>query len=159
MVGAELDSADLAKLTVAEMLKRQIIINCTSDTVLRFLPPYLIERSHIDTAVAALDEIFTQNAAALSGAQNTHAAGGQHVASKATIERGNPPCPFKTTLTFSTLPRVLRRRPLLDCGPLGAEVRGFSGSAPRKAQPARLPPCSRCKQMVLMFEKLACARS
>jgi acetylornithine/N-succinyldiaminopimelate aminotransferase len=78
MIGTELDSADLAKLTVAEMLKRHIIINCTSDTVLRFLPPYLIERSHIDTAVAALDEIFTQHAAAFSGAQNTHAAGGQH---------------------------------------------------------------------------------
>src|SRR6202043_2454718 len=35
MIGAELDSADLAKLTVAEMLKRHIIINSTSDTVLR----------------------------------------------------------------------------------------------------------------------------
>jgi acetylornithine/N-succinyldiaminopimelate aminotransferase len=78
MIGAELDSADLAKLTVAEMLKRRIIINCTSDTVLRFLPPYIIERPHVDTAVAALDEIFTQHAAAFSGAQNTHAAGGQH---------------------------------------------------------------------------------
>ncbi len=78
MIGAELDSADLAKLTVAEMLKRHIIINCTSDTVLRFLPPYIIERSHVDTAVAALDEIFTQHAAAFSGAQNAHAAGGQH---------------------------------------------------------------------------------
>src|SRR5258708_2902201 len=78
MIGAELDSADLAKLTVAEMLKRRIIINCTSDTVLRFLPPYIIERPQFDTAVAALDEIFTQHAAAFSGAQNTHAAGGQH---------------------------------------------------------------------------------
>lgn len=66
MVGAELDSADLAKLTVAEMLKRRIVINCTSDTVLRFLPPYILERAHVDTAIAALDEIFTQHAAALS---------------------------------------------------------------------------------------------
>ena len=78
MIGMELDSADLAKLTVAEMLKRRIIINCTSDTVLRFLPPYIIERAHADTATSALDEIFTQHAAALSGAQTTHAAGGQH---------------------------------------------------------------------------------
>src|ERR1035438_5488761 len=45
MVAAELDSADLAKLIVAEMLKRHILINCTSDTVLRFLPPYILERS------------------------------------------------------------------------------------------------------------------
>ena len=45
MIAAELDSAELAKLTVAEMLKRRILINCTSDTVLRFLPPYILERA------------------------------------------------------------------------------------------------------------------
>jgi acetylornithine aminotransferase/acetylornithine/N-succinyldiaminopimelate aminotransferase len=64
MLAAELDSAELAKLTVAEMLKRRILINCTSDTVLRFLPPYILERAHVDTAIAALDEIFTEHAAA-----------------------------------------------------------------------------------------------
>ena len=64
MVAAELDSADLAKKTVAEMLKRKILINCTSDTVLRFLPPFILERAHVDTAIAALDEIFTEHAAA-----------------------------------------------------------------------------------------------
>ena len=42
MLAAELDSADLAKLTVAEMLERHILINRTSDTVLRFLPPYIL---------------------------------------------------------------------------------------------------------------------
>jgi acetylornithine aminotransferase/acetylornithine/N-succinyldiaminopimelate aminotransferase len=62
MIAAELDSADLAKLTVAEMLKRHIVINCTSDTVLRFLPPYILQRQHVDTAIAALDEIFTEHA-------------------------------------------------------------------------------------------------
>jgi acetylornithine aminotransferase/acetylornithine/N-succinyldiaminopimelate aminotransferase len=69
IIGAELDSAALAKLAVAEMLKRHILINCTSDTVLRFLPPYILERSHVDTAIAALDEIFTEHAA-LSGAHS-----------------------------------------------------------------------------------------
>jgi acetylornithine aminotransferase/acetylornithine/N-succinyldiaminopimelate aminotransferase len=73
MIAAELDSAELAKLTVAEMLKRHILINCTSDTVLRFLPPYILERSHVDTAIAALDEIFTVHAAA-----HNASAGGQH---------------------------------------------------------------------------------
>lgn len=63
MLAAEVDSADLAKLMVAEMLKRRIVINCTSDTVLRFLPPYILERAHVDTAIAALDEIFTEHAA------------------------------------------------------------------------------------------------
>jgi len=64
IIGAELDSAELAKLTVAEMLKRHILINCTSDTVLRFLPPYILTRAHVDTAIAALDEIFTEQAVA-----------------------------------------------------------------------------------------------
>jgi acetylornithine aminotransferase/acetylornithine/N-succinyldiaminopimelate aminotransferase len=66
MLAAELDSTDLAKLTVAEMLKRRILINCTSDTVLRFLPPYILEREHVDQAIDALDAIFTEHAAAHS---------------------------------------------------------------------------------------------
>ena len=64
MVAAELNSADLAKLTVTEMLKRHVIINCTSDTVLRFLPPFIFERAHVDTTIAALDEVFTAQIAA-----------------------------------------------------------------------------------------------
>lgn len=75
MIGAELDSAELAKLTVAEMLKRHILINCTSETTLRFLPPYILERAHVDTAIAALDEIFTEHAAAFSGAAALAAGG------------------------------------------------------------------------------------
>ena len=62
MVAAELDSAELAKAVAAEMLKRHILINCTSETVLRFLPAYILERAHVDTAIAALDEIFTEHA-------------------------------------------------------------------------------------------------
>jgi acetylornithine/N-succinyldiaminopimelate aminotransferase len=62
MVAAEVDSADLGKHTVQEMLKRHILINCTSDTVLRFLPPYILEKSHVDEAIAALDSIFTEHA-------------------------------------------------------------------------------------------------
>jgi acetylornithine/N-succinyldiaminopimelate aminotransferase len=63
MLAAEVDSADLAKLVVSEMLKRRVIINCTSDTVLRFLPPFILKREHVDTAIAALDEIFTEHTA------------------------------------------------------------------------------------------------
>jgi acetylornithine/N-succinyldiaminopimelate aminotransferase len=66
MLAAELDSAELGKQVVAGMLKRRMLINCTSDTVLRFLPPYILERSHVDEAVRALDEILTENAAAKS---------------------------------------------------------------------------------------------
>jgi acetylornithine aminotransferase/acetylornithine/N-succinyldiaminopimelate aminotransferase len=77
MLAAELDSAELGKLVVAEMLKRRILINCTSDTVLRLLPPYILERAHVDTAIAALDEILTEHsgAASTSGAA-AHSIGG-----------------------------------------------------------------------------------
>jgi acetylornithine aminotransferase/acetylornithine/N-succinyldiaminopimelate aminotransferase len=68
MLAAELDSAPLAKQVVQEMLKRHILINCTSDTTLRFLPPFILEKAHIDHAVAALDEILTEFA-------NTHTVG------------------------------------------------------------------------------------
>ena len=76
MLAAELDNADLAKQTVAEMLKRRIVINCTSDTVLRFLPPFTLDRKHVDEAIKALDEIFTEKAAAVSAAEQT--AGGDN---------------------------------------------------------------------------------
>jgi acetylornithine/N-succinyldiaminopimelate aminotransferase len=60
------------------MLKHHIVINRTSDTVLRFLPPYILEHAHVDTAIRALDEILTEHAAAFSGPPNTaNAAGGQ----------------------------------------------------------------------------------
>jgi len=77
MLAAELDNADLAKQTVAEMLKRHIVINCTSDTVLRFLPPFILERKHVDEAIKALDGIFTEKAAAVSAANE--AAGGTNL--------------------------------------------------------------------------------
>jgi len=59
MLGLELNSADHAKQIAADLLTRRIIVNRTSETVLRFLPPFLLERSHIDTAIAALDEVIT----------------------------------------------------------------------------------------------------
>ena len=77
MIAAEVNSADLAKLVVAEMLKRRIVINCTSDTVLRFLPPYILHRNHVDTAIRALDEIFTEHAAYAAAAPAAHPTGGQ----------------------------------------------------------------------------------
>jgi acetylornithine aminotransferase/acetylornithine/N-succinyldiaminopimelate aminotransferase len=46
------------------MLKHHIVINCTSDTVLRFLPPFIFERVHVDTTIAALDKVFTAFTAA-----------------------------------------------------------------------------------------------
>jgi acetylornithine/N-succinyldiaminopimelate aminotransferase len=76
MLAADLDSADLAKLTVQEMLKRKILINCTSDTVLRFLPPFILQKEDVDQAIAALDEVFTKHANG-TAAGNAKEVGGQ----------------------------------------------------------------------------------
>jgi acetylornithine aminotransferase/acetylornithine/N-succinyldiaminopimelate aminotransferase len=76
MIGVELDSAELAKTAAAEMLAQHIILNRTSETVLRFLPPYILERKHVDIAVAALDAILTSNASyAAQAATGEHAHG------------------------------------------------------------------------------------
>jgi acetylornithine aminotransferase/acetylornithine/N-succinyldiaminopimelate aminotransferase len=71
MIGLELHSADLAKTVLGEMLKRHIILNRTHETVLRFLPPYLITTHHVDQTIAALDELLTQHAAVSSIAAKT----------------------------------------------------------------------------------------
>ncbi len=70
MLGLELDSTELATQVAAEMLACRIIINRTSDTVLRFLPPFILERKHVDLTIAALDSIFHRltTSAALAGA-------------------------------------------------------------------------------------------
>ncbi len=68
------------------MLKRRILINCTSDTVLRFLPPYILERAHVDTAIKALDEIFSEYAD--SGRVQRHPQEDTNVASRTTMEPG-----------------------------------------------------------------------
>jgi len=73
MLAADLDSADLAKQVVADMLARRILINRTSETVLRFLPPYILTKEHVDTAIAALDEIFTERAPQSAAASSTGA--------------------------------------------------------------------------------------
>jgi acetylornithine/N-succinyldiaminopimelate aminotransferase len=65
MLGIEINSADLAQRVATQMMERRIIINRTSETVLRLLPPFLLERQHVDTAIKAFDEIFS---AALAGA-------------------------------------------------------------------------------------------
>jgi acetylornithine/N-succinyldiaminopimelate aminotransferase len=68
MLALELRSADTAKSVAAAMLGRRILINRTSETVLRFLPPYILATSHVDLAIAALDEILEQHAPTESGA-------------------------------------------------------------------------------------------
>jgi acetylornithine/N-succinyldiaminopimelate aminotransferase len=59
MLGVELNSADLAKSVTAQLMERQIIVNRTDETVLRFLPPFILERKHVETTIKALDEIVS----------------------------------------------------------------------------------------------------
>jgi acetylornithine aminotransferase/acetylornithine/N-succinyldiaminopimelate aminotransferase len=56
MQAIELDSPDLAKAVLKKMLDAGIIINRTHDTVLRFLPPYIIQKKHVDQVIKALDQ-------------------------------------------------------------------------------------------------------
>jgi acetylornithine aminotransferase/acetylornithine/N-succinyldiaminopimelate aminotransferase len=59
MVGLELDSAELAKTVQKAMLEKRIIINRTHETVLRFLPPYVVTKKQVEVVVKALDEILS----------------------------------------------------------------------------------------------------
>jgi acetylornithine aminotransferase/acetylornithine/N-succinyldiaminopimelate aminotransferase len=61
MLAIDLDSADLAKAVLAELLAQGILINRTHDTVLRFLPPYIIEKKHVDVVVRALDSALRKS--------------------------------------------------------------------------------------------------
>jgi len=58
MLAAQLDSAELAKSVLAALLSRRILINRTDETVLRFLPPFILEREHVDATLRAIDEIL-----------------------------------------------------------------------------------------------------
>jgi acetylornithine/N-succinyldiaminopimelate aminotransferase len=64
MLALDLNSADLAKAVVRRLLDQGIIINRTHDTVLRFLPPYIIEKRHVDEVIRALDQALGVHASA-----------------------------------------------------------------------------------------------
>jgi acetylornithine/N-succinyldiaminopimelate aminotransferase len=55
MLAMELDSAETAKAVVSTLLAKRILINRTHETVLRFLPPYIIQEKHVDEVIRALD--------------------------------------------------------------------------------------------------------
>jgi acetylornithine/N-succinyldiaminopimelate aminotransferase len=60
MVGMEL-AVPGAKF-VQKCLERGVIINCTHETVLRFVPPLIVSRVEIDRLIAILDGIFKEEA-------------------------------------------------------------------------------------------------
>ena len=59
MLAAELESVELAKAVHLGMLKRHVIVNRAHDVVLRILPPFILERKHVDHAITTLDTVLT----------------------------------------------------------------------------------------------------
>lgn len=56
MLGMELDM-NCAEM-VDDMRNRGVLINCTADNVLRFVPPLVIGKEHIDTVISHLDDML-----------------------------------------------------------------------------------------------------
>jgi acetylornithine/N-succinyldiaminopimelate aminotransferase len=60
MVGAEMSFP--SKSVVTKMLECGFLISCTHDTVLRFLPPYIIKRTEISSMLTNLEEVIVSEA-------------------------------------------------------------------------------------------------
>ena len=58
MLGVELSMP--GKDIVTEAMANGLLINCTHDTVLRFLPPYIITEKEVDQAVKVLGKVFAK---------------------------------------------------------------------------------------------------
>ena len=43
---------------VLDAIEQGLLINCTHDTVLRFLPPYIATEKEIDRAISILKRVF-----------------------------------------------------------------------------------------------------
>jgi acetylornithine/N-succinyldiaminopimelate aminotransferase len=56
MIGVEL--AFSGKQLVLDGIKEGLLFNCTHDTVLRFLPPYILSEQDVDRAIAVLGRLF-----------------------------------------------------------------------------------------------------
>ena len=39
-------------------MKEGLLFNCTHETVLRFLPPYILTEQDVDRAITVLDKLF-----------------------------------------------------------------------------------------------------
>ena len=60
MLALELESGEAASAAVEKARERGFLINCTADRVLRFVPPLIIEREHIDKLIEVLDQILKE---------------------------------------------------------------------------------------------------
>jgi acetylornithine/succinyldiaminopimelate/putrescine aminotransferase len=60
MIGVELSIP--GKPMVLDAMEQGLLINCTHDTVLRFLPPYVITEKEIDRGMKILNRVFKKAA-------------------------------------------------------------------------------------------------
>ena len=56
MIGVELDRP--GKQMVIDGMAVGLLFNCTHDTVLRFLPPYILTEKEVDLAIRGLNKVF-----------------------------------------------------------------------------------------------------
>ena len=68
MAALEIDSPEVAKAVVKSMLEQGVVINRTHETALRFLPPFLIERKHVDEMTKKLEKALEVASAAAAPA-------------------------------------------------------------------------------------------
>jgi acetylornithine/N-succinyldiaminopimelate aminotransferase len=69
MIGMELESAELAKTIFKQLLDRGIVVNRTDETVIRFLPPFIIQKKHVDHAIRQLEHVLAKNTASVATAE------------------------------------------------------------------------------------------
>jgi acetylornithine/succinyldiaminopimelate/putrescine aminotransferase len=60
MLGAELSTKQIADAVVTKAREKGFLINCTAEKVLRFVPPLIVEREHIDRLITVLDKILME---------------------------------------------------------------------------------------------------
>ena len=58
MIGVELDI--VGKQMVNDGFENGLLFNCTHETVLRFLPAYILKEKHVDKAIKGLKKIFSK---------------------------------------------------------------------------------------------------
>jgi acetylornithine/N-succinyldiaminopimelate aminotransferase len=58
MIGVDLDIP--GKQIVLDAMARGLLINCTHETVLRFLPPYITTEKEVDSAMKTLSRLFAK---------------------------------------------------------------------------------------------------
>jgi acetylornithine/N-succinyldiaminopimelate aminotransferase len=60
MLGMELSTKRITENVVDEVRKKGFLINRTADRVLRFVPPLIIEREHIDGLIEVIDKVLKE---------------------------------------------------------------------------------------------------